>query len=673
MKNEKWWQNYPWRMIQTNLREIDMADIDADAYVRELKAFHATVAMINVGGIIASYPTKLADQFQSPFLTGDSLQKIISACHAEGIKVIARNDFSKIRRPIYEKHPEWAYRTRAGDIVDYNGDVHACLNGGYQQGYVKKIVREILETLDVDGMFFNMGGFQVSDYSHRHYGPCACEACQTRFREATGFELPASTDGKDPLVRAYELAKRSWETQWREEVHQLIQEIRPSVAMDKFEFFRQESNTEIDRPLPRWMYSAGSNTRWVRTSRPESVSSNTSVDFLGFYYRHVAVNPALQEIRLWQNLANGGGLDYYLIGRLDTHRDRSGFERVKKVFAHHHQNEASYRGMVSEATTLLVRDKGGGLHAEAKGWVRVLIEGHFPFDEILVEALTDVPLDKYRCIILPEVKYLSPAQAEVLDRFCENGGSLLATGQTGFYDDSLARRETPALNAMGIEAVRSTRSDMRSALFEVDRPELYPTLTETELLAFGDFLVFADYAEGVQKHLKLIPPHMFGPPERCYYQQITDLPGFTVHAHGKGKAVYLPWLPGAFFIREGYDNTSRFMIDLLSEFAGAMRLQTSAGPMLEISLHRNEKGARLLSLVNHSGCFGNSFYDPVPMYGQSIDLPLESRASRLPSDLKKPAGVVSLMDGRKIPFHCDEGKLSLRVDVVGMFECLEMI
>ena len=37
----KWWVNYPWRMIQTNLREIDMENIDAKDYVRQLKEFDA--------------------------------------------------------------------------------------------------------------------------------------------------------------------------------------------------------------------------------------------------------------------------------------------------------------------------------------------------------------------------------------------------------------------------------------------------------------------------------------------------------------------------------------------------------------------------------------------------------------------------------------------------------
>ena len=54
-----WWTNYPWRMIQTNLRETDMEDINAEEYAKDLADFGATVVLLNAAGIIASYDTKL--------------------------------------------------------------------------------------------------------------------------------------------------------------------------------------------------------------------------------------------------------------------------------------------------------------------------------------------------------------------------------------------------------------------------------------------------------------------------------------------------------------------------------------------------------------------------------------------------------------------------------------
>src|SRR3989304_331387 len=137
-----WWQSRTWRLIQTNLREIDMLDIRAEQVVADLQAFKANVVMINAAGIIASYPTKLPFHYQSPYLKGDSLQTILAACHQAGIRAFARTDFSKVRRPVYEAHPAWATVTASGKVIDYNGDVQACINGDYKQKYMLLILEE---------------------------------------------------------------------------------------------------------------------------------------------------------------------------------------------------------------------------------------------------------------------------------------------------------------------------------------------------------------------------------------------------------------------------------------------------------------------------------------------------------------------------------------------------
>ena len=54
-------------------------------------------------------------------------------------------------------------------------------------------------------------------------------------------------------------------------------------------------------------------------------------------------------MRLIQALANGGALDYYLIGRLDNHEDRSGFAPVREIFRYHAVHEDDYHDLTSQA------------------------------------------------------------------------------------------------------------------------------------------------------------------------------------------------------------------------------------------------------------------------------------------------------------------------------------
>ena len=138
-----WWKEEPWRLIQTNLREIDMQDLSAERYVADLKDFHATVVLLNAAGISAGYDTKLPYHSKNPYLTGDSLERIVELCHENGIRVIARADFSKVRRNVYEMHPEWAFRTEHGDVMEQNGFVQTCLCGDYQQKYAFEILEEL--------------------------------------------------------------------------------------------------------------------------------------------------------------------------------------------------------------------------------------------------------------------------------------------------------------------------------------------------------------------------------------------------------------------------------------------------------------------------------------------------------------------------------------------------
>ena len=159
-----WWNRAPYRLVQTNLREID-ATMDVDAYVQSMVDANANIVLINVGGIVANYPTKLPYHFRNTFMKGDLVGDLIKGLHSKGIRVIGRFDFSKINETLAAQKPEWLYVSTAGKNVNYNGQVHTCPNGGYQQEYGKEILKEAITTYPLDGIFFNMIGYTTTDYS----------------------------------------------------------------------------------------------------------------------------------------------------------------------------------------------------------------------------------------------------------------------------------------------------------------------------------------------------------------------------------------------------------------------------------------------------------------------------------------------------------------------------
>lgn len=609
-----------------------MADIDAKQYVQELKKFDATITMINTAGILASYPTDLKFHPQSPYLTGDSVQEIIRECHAENIKVIARTDFSKIRRSVYESHPEWAYVSPSGQIVDYNGNIHACVNGGFQKEYALKIIEEILRKLDVDGIYFNMAGYITKDYSGNYFGICHCENCKKMFFERFGKELPDREDKNDPVYRTYLKFKEDTIREHNEMVCRFIHQLRPDLLIN-FDIYtkdsgyiRQESNTGLDRALPHWQYSASENTKWCKGSYPQMISSNTSVDFIDFPLRHTAVSSAQQKLRLYQNLANGGGLDYYLMGRLDNHSDKSGYKAVQEVFHYHKCHEEDYSDLVSVASVALIRQEE---NAEYRGWYRALTEGHFLFDVIDGKRILETNFQKYSTLILPGTECLSDPQAEKIDRFAEEGGTVIGTGKAGFSQENFEKREFPALRCMGIKQFLIEK-DARSANFQIDCPEILTMYPVTKNVGLDGTYLYCDYLPEVHKYCKYIPPQFFGPPEICYPLYRSDYPAFTTFPFGKGRGMYLPWYPGAFLYRQGYENTWNFLNEILHHVIPTQKINGTLSPMVEITLQKEkEKPYLLVQLVNAAGHFGVSFFEPPTLYDLSFELPLSQKPKEI--------------------------------------------
>ena len=630
----KWWENFPWRVIQTNMRELDMQGLDAEKFVSDLKAFHANAVMVSFGGTLANYVSVVPDCYPNPYLalspttssssaasadtsslksaSGTEMQKLVQLCHKEGIKVIARTDFSKMHKSIFEKHPDWAYR-EGDDLVplDSNGYISTCQNGGFQQNFMDEVITEIITKFKVDGIYCNMGGFMVVDYNEKLHGPCQCENCRRSFKEKFGMDLPKKdlpfASMADPSVQAYQKFKGMVAANQKKRVAALIKSIDPNVAYCSVDYVRQESNTSIGRALPFWQYSASSNTRTIIGCG--FGADNADVDMMGFTARETSVSPALQEYRLWQALANFGGLDYFIMGRLDNKKDTSAYDRVKRVFTYAYQHEELLKNAKSTASVLLVRDSYQIPNPEERGWIRLLTELHIPFDETLSSALVNKIKQNYKLIVLPEKPRLSAELCNLLNIYISENGMIIATGKA-----------STGLTALGVKVEKPVVAEgCYLAITDSDKTTL-PDLQLRGQLPMG---------KGYNQYTNLtatgfcpiMPAQKFGPPEVCYCQEEpTGLYGVLVNNYGNGKTVYLPWNIGSIYYTEGYDIWFDLAKSVLVDVLGIKQVAKNLSPMVEVTVGMS-KGKTLISLVNGTGHFGTSFFDPVSIYDVEIELP----------------------------------------------------
>ena len=635
------------------MREIDVEGLDAERFVEDLKSFHANAVMVSFGGTMANYHSEVEDHYINPRISSETdaeLKRFVELCHQAGIKVIARTDFSKMHVSVLDRHPDWAYRE--GDdleVLDSNGYVSTCQNGGFQQAFMDKVITEIIERFKVDGIYCNMGGFMIVDYNVKLHGPCQCDNCRQAFKAQFDMDLPKKdvpfANMADPAVQAYQKFKGMVMAAQKKRVAQLIKKVNPDVAYCSVDYVRQESNTEIGRALPHWQYSASSNTRAIIGCGTDA--DNADVDMMGFSAREASVSPALQEYRLWQALSNFGGLDYFIMGRLDNKKDTSSYSRIRKVFSYAASNEELLLASRSAAKVLLVRDSYQIPNPEERGWVRMLTELHIPFDETLTASLGSKIKDGYSLIILPEKPRLSADICDALAEYVSDGGNIVASGKA-----------SPALSVLGVRIGKPVAAEGAYIELSDKDKDVLPELSCRGPVPMGKG--YNSYTRLTAGELcRIMPPQSFGPPEVCYCnEEPTGLYGLLVNDHGKGKAVYLPWNPGSLYYSEGYDIWMEFCCSVLLDVIGVSQVSRSLSPMVEVTLGKAGDMA-VVHLVNGIGHFGTSFFDPVP-----VDAEFEIPWNR------ESASIENLDAAGNVEFCIRDGKLRVKVPELGFHACL---
>lgn len=626
---EKWWLEEPFRLIQTNLREIDAIDFDLDEYVNSIKEIGANTVLINVGGIVANYYTDLEFHYENPNLKFDMIKEVTDRLHKEGIRVMGRFDFSKLNEELAARKPEWLYKSLKGEEVNYNGQVHTCVNGGYQQEYSLQILNETLTRFPLDGIFFNMIGYQVRDYSNNYHGICQSNACRERFKNwSGGLDLPLEEDNNDPVFRKYQQFKSETSNELFFRIHDLIKSFGNHIAICTYthagtDFYRKESNSHdalYDNFVP-WEYQSAHNVKSTVGSWKNKQVSNAAVHFYGYPARHSADAQWLTEQRLFQNIMYGAGPDFYCIGRLDNLEDRNVLQNVKDVFQFHKQNEKYLHHTQSGNNVLLLHDDQSG--NEYSGIFEILTENHVLFDvmEHWCINTNDTPreIESYEVIILPDISRLSDEQCAKLDKYVENGGKLLATGFTSTKDEIGNPLNKIRLNSLGVlENYKSFKKEQGTyfRIFEKDKKRLGNTIFDgLDLVYAWEEGLLCETKPGAERLLGFIPPAMIGPPEKTYYTEVTEIPGLVFTEQRKGKTAFFTFRIGSLYHhKRHYGHAALIMGALNSLLEYKPDIKTTASPLVEISRQKSKTGDfEWFALLNHSGQLGNAFHESLPI------------------------------------------------------------
>ncbi len=663
------WYEKPFRLVQTNLREIDAITLDPEEYVSRIKDFRATAALFNVGGIVANYPSELEFEYVNPNLREDMVGRVLELLHAEGIAMMGRFDFSKMNEKYAFQNPDWLYKNVKGEYVNYNGQVHTCINGPYQQEYSFKILDEVLNRYALDGVFFNMIGYPTRDYSNTYHGICQCDNCKKRFTAFSGMNLPTVEDDNDPAFNKYKEFKRYTIDDQFTKVNQLIKSHGEHIAVCTYtvegvDIVRTESHSGMWRRL-EWDYSGTENVKIHVNSWTNRTVANTTVHFVDYPARHAGEWPHLAGRRLIQNMIHGAPLDYYMIGRLENQEDRALMPVLKDIFNFHADNEVYFTDIHSLARVALVK----GPQRESRGLIRILSENHIPFDilhPLCLDPGTETPkkLEDYDVLVLPDYRNLSDGDIARIDQYVENGGKVLATGFPSTQDKLGNPLEKIRLKSAGVEATYKLYPQEQGRYFRVF-PEDKETLKTPSLEDIDIIYLYADFMECTLKesakgYLGLIPMAMYGPPEKCYYTEVTEIPGVIENNYGEGKFVLIPWPVGDHYEYKSHHAHSMIVQTAMNDLLElAYDIKVEASPLVEISLLKSDSDDyTLIGMNNLSGQVGTAYHQPLPMH----DIVMEIKTDQAVSNIRL------LKYGKNVRITNTNGMASFTVPVLHEYE-----
>lgn len=666
-----WWKANNLRVIQANLPAYE-ANLNADSLVADLQYFSANTLIINAGGIMAFYPTRLDCQYTNPFMQATMLGDVVKKCHDAGIRVMVRFDFSRAHKSIYEKHPDWFYLSPAGERI-INDDMYAVsMNAPYEQQCLFKIVEEVINLYPIDGIFINMPGYQTRNaYVGKYHGIDQNEHEKKRFTEfSNGMTLPVKEDRDDPVFRKYEEFKNYTTENLMRRLHELVKSESEQIAIctysEKYvDIIRHESQTNT---LPYWPYNASDNVSNTRHSYPDHIVSNASIQQISFQSRYNAIEPEEITIRLYENIANGSGLDISLMGDFQDYEDERNYDAIKKIYAHHKKYEPYFGRYTSPAQVVVIAPgawPSGESAQEYRGVQLMLKESHIQFDIIehtQIENLAD-RLARYSVVILPEITNLSEKAIEVLSSAISNGVDLIATNR------SFARNPEALFDLFGAKAIQSDH-DGGGFYLSPGNKDVFKSFKQQSLLFWKFNLGLYDFTNADATLLPIFTPGRPGPPEKIGGHEPSGYYAIGIKDHPQSKAVLMPVNLGRLYYIHGYEQHKNILIDILDHIAPETRdlVRTSAPERVEIilqefvrntpeNLERKEPEGLIVHLVNLTG-FSNTYFDPLPVNNVALDVACAT----------KPRRVFSMTGQKQIPFEWQNKRVRFTLDVVNDFD-----
>ena len=636
-----YWYQKPLLIQQTVLREIDAKNYDAEIVVNYLKETGCNTLVINAGGIVDFFQNPLPAANVNQFMGDrDILDEITTACHSEGIKVIGRVDFRGVEEHVFNQNPDWFSLDEDQNPaqLDYTRPrlYSSCYTGHYRNEHAEEFIRYIMESYSLDGIWHNSIGVG---------GICYCQPCQEAYKTATGKGVPIRQSASDSELDQY----MDWKTQAADQHMTRMRRAVKAFGEDKvytaelWGKFRMTGriNSGLD------LYNARDHFDFL-VAVAFVVPNSSSADWEDFNYAHttikflksiapekeaiilyggngtrhrMVIEPSLDtKIWLWEMLSAGGRFwnCYFTDVPSITHDRRNAdnqseaynFVKVNADVFEQHVPVANVGVYYSRPTRLFYRQdtlEGDSFEASIKGLEYVLMENHIQYDYIPDEpSITPESLQKYKLIILSNIRCMSDDEVEVLKNYVRNGGNLIATYATSLYDTNGNERDDYGLAELfGVHYTgqrENTQMDNYQFILNQNHPIVQEDSSLTELLFTAGYTLLSKPVQGTEVICTHVPTIHNQPPDKSWVEEFsTEFPTIVQNSYGQGSVIYFANQPDVVAHEIGHQDVRNLLLRSIRLLAGdEMPVESNAPESVHIGLtkSRHNTGEYILSLVN---------------------------------------------------------------------------
>lgn len=605
-----WYQTMR-RCGQVNFNERDPIELNIEEWLDYWTSLKINALLLNAGGILAFYPTRLPYHHKSQYLGDrDLFGDFAKAAKARGIRVVARLDCNYAWEEAWKAHPEWFERNADGEPVRHDQSpwlYKTCMYSAYFTEQMPAIIREINALYDVDGFFTN--GWPGAEGP----SPCRCSECR-------GMGEPGTPEFRERhLERVIEIW-RLWDSTARQKkwdsvyVGNLGGGIRASLDLRRIASVAGWFNADHQG-------RTGSTPIWdcAQQGRVAQCVMNgrTITNVTGAYanshplWRHTSKAP--EEATMWMAQTTASGMVpwyHWLGGAPKDLRWRGTGQKFFPWIAQHERHFVNRRSIANIGVVFSERDNafykppGGSDPTEfLQGLYYALLETRYPFDFLHEDDLGPETLEKYAALLLPNVALLSDHQCRQLEAYAAGGGSLFATFETGLYDERGKPRADFGLARLfemnrtaGVQGPKGNSYYARI----LRQHEILRGFENTAVLPGAEFRVPVE-ASGAELVLAVLPPYPAFPPEMVYPRvEAAAEPAIVLREHGRSRLAYIPGDVDRSFWRSGDPDLSRLMRNVIAWLVrDRAPVSVTGDGMIEVFAWETEPGFAL-HLLNYT-------------------------------------------------------------------------